>query len=262
MYSKAKTVVVVSVLSIGLLIVCCAWVVHQASSDLPEESQIRETILKRYPSKTYATWVPLNDISPQLQQAVITWEDPTFYANNGFNIPEIMRSVVRDVRAGAYVRGGSTITQQVAKNMYLSPRKTLRRKLREAILTFRIEHALSKHEILEVYLNIAEWGLHIQGIEAAARYYFDKSAASLNWEESALLAGILQNPVLFNPRIYPKRAREKQVRVLDKLLRFGKLSPTEHAAALRKYIRLNPDPLLLQGAHSRQLQDGSGKSRP
>jgi len=129
-------------------------------------------------------------------------------------------------------------------------------------VSLRIEHALSKHEILEVYLNIAEWGLHIQGIEAAARYYFDKSAASLNWEESALLAGILQNPVLFNPRTYPKRAREKQVQVLDKLLRFGKLSPMEHAAALRKYIRLNPDPLLLQGAHSRQLQDGSGKSRP
>ena len=234
MHSKVNTVAVIIILSVGFLIAGCAWVVHQASSGLPEESQIRDTILKRYPSKPDATWVPLKDISPLLQQAVITWEDPTFYSNKGFNFPEIMRSVVRDIRARAYVRGGSTITQQVAKNMYLTPRKTLRRKLREAVLALRMEHALSKHEILEVYLNVAEWGPGIQGAEAAARHYFGKSAASLNWGEAALLAGLLQNPLRLNPDTNPKAARRKQIEVLNKLLQFQELSASEYRAAIEK----------------------------
>ena len=215
-------------LVLGLLAAGAVLCLHLLTRDLPSESHIRDTILERYPTRPNATWVPLSQISPALQQAVITWEDPTFYVHKGFSIPEIGRSIVRDIRARAYVRGASTITQQVAKNMYLSPEKSLKRKLREAVLASRIEAALSKREILELYLNIAHWGPEMAGVEVAALRYCDKHADQLTWSEAALLTGILQNPIHFAPDLRPGRARDQQRRVLEKLLRFGHISEQEY----------------------------------
>jgi membrane peptidoglycan carboxypeptidase len=231
MSRRTKTVASIMLLAVVLLGWGFASYVFLISRDLPKQSQIRDTILGRYPTRPDAVWIPLYDINARLQQAVITWEDPTFYSHNGFNPTEIGRSLVRDIKAGAYIRGGSTITQQVAKNMYLNPEKTLRRKLREAILARRIEASLSKREILEIYLNIAEWGPNIQGAEAAAQYYFGRAASDLSWGESALMAGILQNPHLLNPRTHSEDARRKQMQVLEKLLRHGRLSEQEHFEA-------------------------------
>ena len=234
MSRRAKTVASIMLLAVGLTGLGFVSYVFLISRDLPKQSQIRDTILERYPARPDATWIPLYDINPKLQQAVITWEDPTFYSHNGFNPTEIGRSLVRNIKAGAYIRGGSTITQQVAKNMYLSREKTPRRKLREAILARRIEATLSKREILEIYLNIAAWGPDIQGAEAAAQDYFRKPASDLSWGEAALMAGILQNPYRLNPKNHPEDARRKQLQVLEKLLRHGRLSKEEFIDASTK----------------------------
>lgn len=144
-------------------------------------------------------WVPLSSISPYLIKAVLIGEDDKFWSHEGFDYEAIKKAIEKDIKAGKFKFGGSTISQQLAKNLYLSPSKTAFRKLREAIITWRMEKILSKRRILTIYLNIAEWGEGIFGIEAAARHYYGKSASELNPEESARLAAVLPNPRKFNP---------------------------------------------------------------
>lgn len=209
------------------------------SRDLPSTAELRAQLWSRYQPKGRATWMPLWAISPKLQTAVVVWEDPRFYFHHGFDYPEIWTALRQDIRAGGYRNGASTITQQVARNLFLSPEKTLRRKLREAILTRRLERALSKDEILEVYLNIADWGDGIAGAEAAARTYFSKSAGDLTWDEAALLAGILANPHRFNPYRAPEAAQRLQQAVLVRLAENERLTAQEfhQAVAASRAVR-------------------------
>lgn len=144
-------------------------------------------------------WVPLSRISPALQQAVIAAEDASFYFHEGFDWDGIKDAVIRDLEAGEFKRGGSTITQQLAKNLYLSSERSLLRKAREALITRLLEHHLSKRRILELYLNVAEWGRGIYGAEAAARHHFGKSARDLTTDEAAWLAAILPAPRRYDP---------------------------------------------------------------
>lgn len=144
-------------------------------------------------------WVPLSSISPYLIKAVLIGEDDKFWSHEGFDYEAIKKAIEKDIKAGKFKFGGSTISQQLAKNLYLSPSKTPFRKLREAIITWKMEKILSKRRILTIYLNIAEWGEGIFGIEAAARHYYGKSASELNPEESARLSAVLPNPRKFNP---------------------------------------------------------------
>ena len=150
------------------------------------------------------TWVPLSRISPHLQAAVIAAEDASFYEHEGFDWEGIKEAAIRDIEKGDFKRGGSTITQQLAKNLYLSSEKSLLRKAREAFLTRELEHHLTKKRILELYLNVVEWGRNVYGAEAAARHHFGKSAAGLSQEEAALLAAILPSPRRYDP-IRPSR---------------------------------------------------------
>jgi monofunctional biosynthetic peptidoglycan transglycosylase len=140
------------------------------------------------------SWVPLSAMSPHLQKAVIMAEDASFYSHDGFDWEGIRDALVRNVGARRLHRGGSTITQQLAKNLYLSSDKTLWRKAREALITLALERHLTKTRILELYLNVAEWGQGVYGAEAAARHHFAKSAMELSPEEAALLAAILPSP--------------------------------------------------------------------
>lgn len=140
------------------------------------------------------TWVPLSFISPHLQRAVIMAEDASFYSHQGFDWEGIREATGRNLRSWRLGRGGSTITQQLAKNLYLSSDKTLSRKAREALIALALERHLGKKRILELYLNVAEWGQGVYGAEAAARHYFGKSALELSPEEGALLAAILPAP--------------------------------------------------------------------
>ena len=144
-------------------------------------------------------WVPLNRISPYLIKAVLIAEDDKFYKHSGFDFEAIKRALEKNLKEGKIKYGGSTITQQTAKNLFLSPSKNPVRKIQEAILAYRLEKTLGKKRILEIYLNIAEWGLGIFGVEAAARFYYHKPSSALSPWEAARLAAVLPNPLKYNP---------------------------------------------------------------
>jgi monofunctional biosynthetic peptidoglycan transglycosylase len=145
-------------------------------------------------------WVPYRAISPYLIKAVLIGEDDKFWRHEGFDYQAMGKAIEKDIKAKKFKLGGSTITQQIAKNLYLSPSKNPVRKIREAIITWRLERVLSKRRILEIYLNTAEWGdKGTFGIEAAAQRYYGKHASALGPEEAARLAAVLPNPGKFSP---------------------------------------------------------------
>jgi len=144
-------------------------------------------------------WVPLSRISPYLRQAVVAAEDAAFFTHEGFDWEGMKDAAMYDLEKGELKRGGSTITQQLAKNLYLSSERSLLRKAHEAMITRSLEHHLSKDRILELYLNVAEWGDGVYGAEAAARHHFKKPARDLTPEEAAWLAAILPSPRRYDP---------------------------------------------------------------
>lgn len=143
-------------------------------------------------------WRPLSKISVNLQNAVVLAEDDQFFEHNGLDWEAVKRAWRTNVRRGRFARGASTITMQVARNLYLSPRKSVIRKAREVWIALKMELLLPKERILEIYLNIAEWGNGIYGAEAAARHYFGKSARYLTKEEAAWMAAILPRPRFYD----------------------------------------------------------------
>lgn len=143
-------------------------------------------------------WVPISKISSNVIKAVLIGEDDGFYNHDGFDVKGMENAIERSIKKKT-LAGGSTISQQLSKNLYLSPSKNPVRKVKEAILTWRIEKTLSKRRILEIYLNVAEWGDGIFGIEAAARHYYHKSAKNLTAREASRLVAVLPNPIKYNP---------------------------------------------------------------
>ncbi len=164
-----------------------------------------QSILEK--SNIKQTWIPLDRISNEIKIAVITSEDQLFLDHWGFDVTQIQK-VLGDIEKGKRIRGASTITQQVAKNLFLFPQKLWFRKILESYYTILIELIWSKRRIMEVYLNIAEFGKNIYGVEAASSFYFKKSSSYLNLHEGAMLAAILPNPIRYNlknPSIYLKK---------------------------------------------------------
>ncbi len=166
--------------------------------------------------------VPLSAIADHLQKAVIISEDDTFWYHDGVNFQMMKEAWKVNWERGGYARGASTITMQLARNAFLSKEKTLVRKIREIIVARRIEKVLTKKQILELYMNIIEWGQNVYGAEAAAQYHFNKSARNLSLSEASMLAGILPNPKRFSPFRRVETARRFQKRVLE-LMMFSKL---------------------------------------
>jgi monofunctional biosynthetic peptidoglycan transglycosylase len=144
-------------------------------------------------------WVAYRNISPSLRRAVVVAEDGAFWQHEGVDYSELQISIQTNLERGEIVRGASTITQQLAKNLYLDPSRNPIRKFRELIIARRLEAELTKTRILELYLNVIEWGDGIYGAEAAARTYFGKPSSSLSSDEAALLAGAIINPRVLNP---------------------------------------------------------------
>jgi monofunctional glycosyltransferase len=144
-------------------------------------------------------WVPFNRISPYMVKAVIIAEDDKFWRHEGFDFVAMQKALEKDIKKRKFKVGGSTISQQLAKNLYLSPARNPVRKIKEAIYTWRLERHLSKKRIMELYLNVAEWGDALFGIEAAAIKYYGKPASALGPEESARLATVLPNPIRYSP---------------------------------------------------------------
>ncbi len=177
-------------------------------------------------------WIPYDRISPSLRRAVLVAEDDAFFTHGGLDWNEITASARRNLEAGRIVRGGSTITQQLARNLYLGEERTLSRKLKEAFLATRIERALSKRRIFELYLNLIEWGDGIYGIEAAAQRYFGVAAADLGPRESVLLAAVIINPRRYSP-LDPGRRIERRVRLIaGRLRRRGDLDEDAYRLAI------------------------------
>lgn len=141
--------------------------------------------------------VPLSRIAPSLVQAVLIAEDDKFFQHDGFDWESMRQAMEKNVEKGRVRRGGSTITQQLAKNLFLTPRQSIVRKLREAAIAWKLERELSKGRILELYLNVIEWGHGIYGAESAARHYFGVTAAALSVSQAIRLASVLPNPIRF-----------------------------------------------------------------
>jgi monofunctional glycosyltransferase len=167
-------------------------------------------------------WVPYSRISQSLKRAVLVAEDAAFWDHEGIDFEELRKSIEINWEQGRAVRGASTITQQLAKNLYLSPSRNPLRKLRELIIARRLEAALPKARIFEIYLNVIEWGDGIWGAEAAARTYFGIPASAVNREQAALLAGAIINPRVLNPARPTQRLRARQRIILG---RMGEVTP-------------------------------------
>ncbi len=154
---------------------------------------------KRKSYRVYQVWTSFSKISPYLVKAVLIAEDDKFWKHEGFDYEAIQKAIEKDLKAKKFKVGGSTITQQLARNLYLSPEKSIIRKISEAIITWRMEQTLSKKRILELYLNVVEWGDGIFGAEAASRRYYGKPSSELTPGEAARLASVLPNPRKYNP---------------------------------------------------------------
>ena len=173
-------------------------------------------------------WVAYERISPSLKRAVIVSEDAAFFSHEGVDYDELEKSFEDSWKTGKRMRGGSTITQQLAKNLYLSPSRNPVRKIEELLIARRLEVELSKRRILELYLNVIEWGDGIWGAEAAARAYFQKPASALDADESALLAASIINPRRYSPARPSKFLLRRQELIRQ---RMGDVEPPAPAVA-------------------------------
>ncbi|MGE3277014.1 MAG: monofunctional biosynthetic peptidoglycan transglycosylase [Vicinamibacterales bacterium] len=162
-------------------------------------------------------WVPYSRISPNLRRAVLVAEDDAFFDHEGIDLKQLRASLEATLEDGQELRGGSTITQQLAKNLYLSPSRNPVRKFKELLIARRLETALTKRRILELYLNVIEWGDGIFGCEAAARAYFGKPAAALTTDEAALMAGAIINPRIHSPARPTRRLLRRQQIILRRM---------------------------------------------
>jgi monofunctional biosynthetic peptidoglycan transglycosylase len=187
-------------------------------------------------------WVSYGRISPHLRRAVLVAEDNEFYEHEGVDLEAMREAVRRDWKRKRVTHGGSTITQQLAKNLYLSPSRNPIRKIKEYFIARELERHLTKKRILELYLNVVEMGQRIYGAEAAARAYFGKSAAALTPNEAALLAGSLPNPRAMNPGSPNRRLRARQAMILSRMRRWGHLVEKEVLTAPKPEAQSLPIP--------------------
>jgi penicillin-binding protein 1A len=182
--------------------------------------------------------VPLNKISPDLKRAVVAIEDSNFFKHQGINPIGIVRATLVNAQSGRTVEGGSTLTMQLIKNLFLTPERAISRKVAEAVLALRLEQIFNKDEILEMYLNQVYWGHNTYGAETAAQSYFNKPAADLTLAESAMMAGIIQAPEAYSPFIDFELAKRQQRIVLTRMQELKWITPAEADAAYDQKIKL------------------------
>jgi monofunctional biosynthetic peptidoglycan transglycosylase len=245
--SKKQKLLISAGIFIGLLSI---WLVAEYAS-LPQVDNLvnewpqstafirkREAELKGQGKSIDYQPVPLSKISKHLRNAVLNIEDSRFYQHDGFDYVEIGNAVAKNIQSGKIVRGASTITQQLAKNLYLTPSRNPIRKYKEIIITKRLEKELSKDRIFEIYLNVVEWGETVYGIEAASEYYFGINASGLNPGQAVLLAVMLPNPRYYNPYTNMEKILPKWKLHLSRLCDYGYITGKEYKKALEEGITL------------------------
>jgi len=229
-------------ITLGLILVWVAWDLPDADQAIQAErkpairivTQQGREIARR--GDQYGVAVHLKDLPPALPHAILATEDRRFYDHFGLDIIGIARAMVANVQAGGIVQGGSTITQQAAKNLFLAPDRTLRRKLQEVLLALWLEAKFTKDQIFTIYLNRVYFGQGAYGVDAAARYYFSTPATRLSVYQSALLAGMLKGPNRYNPFINPKLSRQRTEVVLGNMVAAGYLSAADMQAIGRPKV--------------------------
>jgi len=221
-------------------------------SQIPTEAQIKGCIVTTMYQvnlcPTSKDYVPLKSISSTLQKTVILTEDSSFYDHNGFDWKSIEENARKNYEKGTYAKGGSTISQQLAKNMFLYKDKTLLRKGLELLITMKIEKTLSKKEILERYLNVVEFGKDIYGVKQAAQFYFKKTPAQLDVVESAFLAMILPSPVKYSQSYFRKEltpfAHKRIKQIVTDMYQYSRINEDEYNLAIFKagtFFSSNPN---------------------
>ena len=244
--------VVAMAIAIAVLTAWLVWFAYDITSGLPDRNAVRglgemaqaTTIYDANDSVVFTIFkeqrieIPLEKMSPNLIKAVISVEDQRFYEHSGVDFIRVAAAVLRNVHEGRRAEGGSTITQQLARQSFLSRDKTFRRKLKEVILAAHIEHEYSKKEILEFYLNKVYFGDGLYGVEAASRGYFGKPASALTIAEAALLAGLIQSPSSYAPTANPERAVARRNVVLQTMVASGAIDQAQYEEARRTPVRL------------------------
>ncbi|MBN2720727.1 MAG: transglycosylase domain-containing protein [Proteobacteria bacterium] len=180
-------------------------------------------------------WTPLSEIPRYLKDAVLAGEDFSFYGHKGIDWFEVKESLKKNLKTRRFARGASTITQQLAKNLFLSREKTLARKFREILLAWKLEKALKKDRILELYLNIVELGDSIYGIGKGSRFHFNKEPADLSLREATILAAMLPGPKVYDPARYPDRVMNRSDHLLGIMLKGRMIREAEYLEALSEF---------------------------
>lgn len=206
---------------------------------LPSDQEIRSCLTtKLYEVNLCPTsghYTPLGQISSHLQKAVVLTEDSAFYQHDGFDFTELKKSLEKNLEKGRFVRGGSTITQQLAKNLFLTKEKTLTRKGMEALITMRLEKVLSKKEILEKYLNVVQFGKDLYGVKDASKFYFKKTPQELTVVESAFLTFLLPSPEVYSKSFHIKRltpfAQKRLKTIISRLYEYERIGFDEYEQA-------------------------------
>jgi monofunctional biosynthetic peptidoglycan transglycosylase len=211
-YALLLALIALAAVQIWFLVHVWHWASHNPESTAFMRARL-ETLRAEDPAaRLHHQWVPYHRISPHLKRAVVAAEDAKFVSHRGFDWEQIRKAYEQNVREGEIVRGASTITQQLAKNLFLSGSRSLWRKAQEAVIAVMLETVLTKRRILEIYLNVVEWGEGVFGAEAAARYHFGVSAAELAPEQAARLAAMLPSPRSYSPgRLTPYLAQRTAV---------------------------------------------------
>lgn len=223
------TVFIIAALMITFLII----------SEFPSDTEISGCINTRlfhvFLCPSSSNYTKLNEISPNLLKTVVLTEDSTFWNHHGFDLDELQKSFKKNMEKGTYVRGGSTITQQLAKNLYLSKEKSLLRKIKEALITIRIEKSLSKKQILERYFNVVQFGKNLYGIKQASNFYFKKAPSDLSVFESTFLTFLLPSPERYSSSYFKREltpfAERRLSQIIDNLYAYQRISSTEYSIA-------------------------------
>ncbi len=204
------------------------------------------SLLGSIPAERNRQPVQVDGMSPWIRKATIAVEDRRFFEHDGVDIEGIARAAVADVKAGRIVEGGSTITQQLVRNLYISRERTVQRKVKEACLATKLDGAWTKHRILTTYLNQVYYGSQAYGIEAASQTFFSRPALELTLTQSALLAGLTQAPSTYNPFTAPGRALARRALVLQAMFETGVITKRQHARATKSNLGLDPGRLYSQ----------------